>query len=110
MLFRSHLRYMQLTFLQKLITYCRKENTEKSKYTLLNLPSNTAERISFLSSEKILPLRSSDVTKLIDCYNYFLWSYNSSQENLVINNASETRFDITEVFDRTNYINLLFNA
>lgn len=90
------LRYIQ----NKLIRYLSKKLVKEDIGFLLNLPSNTNDRIYFLSCSKDFNLSQQETEEIIDSYKYFLKEYHRSQRNLHDYNQNETSFNINEVKNR----------
>jgi len=66
-----------------------------------SLPSNTQDRLLFLEAEDHLLIGPKSVAEIVDCYGYFLWMYNMSQEELVHNGGNiGLDFDKNEVKER----------
>ncbi|MEK7545042.1 MAG: hypothetical protein AAB551_02830 [Patescibacteria group bacterium] len=64
---------------------------------ILELPSNTADKLNFLHGGKFIDFSSGQVSDLISLYHYFLWLYHQSEHAFKYEDRGEIDFDISEV-------------
>ena len=78
----------------------RARNQKERDIPVSEMPANVVERLFYLQSESFTGLSFSETETLADCYQYFLWQYHKSQENLRLNDQVETQFEKAEVKER----------
>jgi hypothetical protein len=100
----GQLRFVQFALMQDIMAYTRRVNQDRGLTLLVRMPTNTEEKISYLYSEGFLNLTQKKADDLTDCYNYFLWAYNNTQDKYRLRRETTSVFDKKEVTERTKLL------
>ncbi|MBU5537083.1 MAG: hypothetical protein QW818_00410 [Candidatus Aenigmatarchaeota archaeon] len=97
------LRYVQLKILEELYNLIEKGYG----HAILEMPTNTAERLIWMHDINLLKLTSDEVKRVINSYRYFLWLYHLSQYLHHQKGYNELQFDAEEVKEHLETLRLL---
>ncbi len=98
------LRWIQSEITQGLMVYYRSRPKPEEDRLILSLPKAISERLLFLEDSKLTVADYSGIRELSDCYNFFLWLYNTSQEVSYNHGQTVIGFDQKQVKERLGIV------